>query len=220
MIRSVVFDMDGVLFDTERLSQHYWGKAGNEVGLPGMDVEIYAYLGINSRASEVMFERDHGDVMSYAQWNKLVRGYSADHIAQHGVPVKDGVRELLAYLKEQGIAVALATSSARPLAEKYLVQSDIIGYFDQIVTGDMVQNGKPAPDIYLMACEKLGTSPAEAVAVEDSYNGIRSAAAAGMLPVMVPDLLEPTDEMRALSAAVLPGLTDVIGWISRMNMAR
>lgn len=217
MIRSVVFDMDGVLFDTERLSQHYWGKAGREIGLPHMDEEIYAYLGINSRASEEMFERDHGDVMSYAEWNRIVRGLSADHIAQHGVPVKAGVRELLAFLRESGISVALATSTARPLAEKYLRQTEIIGYFDQIVTGDMVKNGKPAPDIYLMACEMLGAAPAEAIAVEDSYNGIRSAHAAGMIPVMVPDLLVPTAEMQALSGAILPSLTDVIEWLKAKN---
>lgn len=217
MIRSVVFDMDGVLFDTERLSRHYWGKAGREIGLPHMDEEIYAYLGINSRASEEMFERDHGDVMSYAEWNRIVRGLSADHIAQHGVPVKAGVRELLAFLRESGISVALATSTARPLAEKYLRQTEIIGYFDQIVTGDMVKNGKPAPDIYLMACEMLGAAPAEAIAVEDSYNGIRSAHAAGMIPVMVPDLLIPTAEMQELSGVILPSLTDVIEWLKAKN---
>lgn len=217
MIRSVVFDMDGVLFDTERLSQHYWGKAGRELGLPDMDREIFAYLGINRAASEEMFERDHGHVMPYAEWNRIVRGLSADHIAQHGVPVKSGVRELLQYLKQSGISVALATSTARPLAEKYLVQTDIIGYFDQIVTGDMVKNGKPAPDIYLMACEKLGCDPAEAAAIEDSYNGIRSAYAAGMQAVMVPDLLPPTEEMQAMVSAVLPSLTDVIGWIGHIN---
>lgn len=215
MIRSVVFDMDGVLFDTERLSQHYWGKAGRELGLPAMDQEIYAYLGINSRASEEMFEQDHGDVMSYAEWNRIVRGLSADHIAQHGVPVKDGVRELLQFLKGNGYTVALATSTSRPLAEKYLRQTEIIGYFDQIVTGDMVKHGKPAPDIYLMACEMLGTQPSEAVAVEDSYNGIRSAHAAGMIPVMVPDLLAPTEEMQALSGKVLPSLTAVIDWLKK-----
>lgn len=217
MIRSVVFDMDGVLFDTERLSQHYWGKAGRELGLPDMDKEIFAYLGINSRASEIMFERDHGDVMSYAEWNKIVRKLSADHIAEHGVPVKAGVRELLAFLRQQGITVALATSTARPLAEKYLVQSGIIAYFDEIITGDMVKNGKPAPDIYLMACEKLGLEPAQAAAVEDSYNGIRSAHAAGMQALMVPDLLEPTQELAPLCAAVLPTLTDVIDWIRCAN---
>lgn len=217
MIRNVVFDMDGVLFDTERLSQHYWDMAGKEHGLPNMGEEIYAYLGINSRASEEMFNRDHGDVMPYSEWNRIVRGYSADHIAQHGVPMKTGVRELLSWLKQQGIGVALATSTSRPLAEKYLRQTEIIGYFDEIVTGDMVKNGKPAPDIYLLACEKLGANPAESVAVEDSHNGIRSAAAAGMLPVMVPDMLEPTDELRQLSAAILPSLNDVIGWIGHIN---
>ena len=217
MIRNVVFDMDGVLFDTERLSQHYWGKAGRELGLPNMDQEIYDYLGVTSQISKALFERDHGDVMSYAEWNKIVRGYSADHIAEHGVPMKPGVRELLSYLKQNGIGVALATSSARSLAEKYLRRTEIFDFFDAIVTGDMVVNSKPAPDIYLLACEKLGGDPSEAAAVEDSHNGIRSAAAAGMQAIMVPDLIEPTDELRGLSAAVLPSLLDVIDWIAAKN---
>lgn len=217
MIRNVVFDMDGVLFDTERLSRHYWDLAGKQYGLMNMGEEIYAYLGVTHQISEAMFNRDHGDLMPYSEWNRIVRGMSADHIAEHGVPVKKGVRELLSYLKQNGIGVALATSTSRPLAEKYLRQTEIFDYFDVIVTGDMVVNSKPDPEIYLLACEKLGADPAEAAAVEDSHNGIRSAAAAGMQAIMVPDLIEPTEELRALSAAVLPSLLDVIDWIARQN---
>jgi len=217
MIRNVVFDMDGVLFDTERLSRHYWGEMGRKYGLPHMDEEIYAYLGVTHQISEAMFNRDHGDLMPYSEWNRIVRGCSADHIAEHGVPMKSGVRELLSYLKQNGIGVALATSTSRPLAEKYLRQTEIFDFFDEIVTGDMVVNSKPDPEIYLLACEKLGADPAQAAAVEDSHNGIRSAAAAGMQAIMVPDLIEPTDELRELSVAVLPSLLDVIDWIARQN---
>ena len=133
--------------------------------------------------------------------------------AEGGLPLKKGAREILAYLKENNIKVALATSTIREKALPEIRNAGLESFFDQFICGDMIENGKPEPDIYLKACEALHVNPANACAVEDSFNGIRSASRAGMHPVMVPDLLQPDDEIRELAECVLPSLLDVIMYI-------
>ena len=123
--------------------------------------------------------------------------------------VKPGARELLTHLREQGAGIGLASSTRMELVKGELESVDLFRYFDQVITGDLLERSKPAPDIYLMACRALEVAPEEAWAIEDSYNGIRSAAAAGMKAIMVPDLLPPTPEMEALATAILPDLAAV-----------
>ena len=106
------------------------------------------------------------------------------------MPVKEGAYEVLTYLREHGYKVALATSTPWETVEDHLARTDMAGYFDVIVTGDMIENGKPAPDIYLLAAERLGVDPADCVGVEDSPNGVRSVHAAGMRAVMIPDMVD------------------------------
>ena len=125
------------------------------------------------------------------------------------MPLKPGARELLHHLREENWGIGLASSTRRVLVQSQLEGVGLWHYFDQVVTGDQLERSKPAPDIYLMACRALGVAPEAAWAVEDSYNGIRSSAAAGMRPIMVPDLLPPTPEMRQLSHIILPDLTAV-----------
>ena len=127
--------------------------------------------------------------------------------------MKAGVFELLDYLKEQGKNIALATSTRRQTVLYQLEQAGILNYFDEIITGDMVTKSKPDPEIYLMACEKIGVDPQNAFAIEDSYNGIRSAQAGGLRAIMVPDLLPADDEMKELAEVILPNLNDVIRYI-------
>ena len=126
------------------------------------------------------------------------------------LPMKPGVVELLSYLKDNGKKIALASSTRRETVVNQLRWADIIDYFDVIISGDMVARSKPAPDIFLKACEELRVSPEKAYAIEDSYNGIRAAHAGGLRPIMVPDLLEADDEMRELSECVCKSLNDVI----------
>ena len=135
------------------------------------------------------------------------------YIAEHGVELKPYVKEILKYLKEKDVKIGLATSTKRERATKYLIDHDIYKYFDALVFGDMVQNGKPAPDIFLKACELLAVKPEEAVAVEDSINGIISAGTAGLYPVMVIDLIQPNEKVEPYVKKIyndLSGLREVL----------
>ena len=137
------------------------------------------------------------------------------YIAENGVPVKDGVRETLAVLADAGAKIAVASSTRREKVLRLLASAGIGRYFTAVVGGDTVTHSKPDPEIFLTACEALSVAPEEAIAVEDSHNGIRAAHAAGMLPVMVPDLLPVTEEMRKLSAYVAADMNDACGWMLR-----
>lgn len=128
---------------------------------------------------------------------------------REGLPEKPGVHEILEYLKENRIPTALASSTRRTAVMEHLDRAGITSYFQKIICGDMVEHGKPAPDIYLKACEELGVAPGQALAVEDSFNGIRSAYAAGLYTVMVPDQLPPTEEILALVDKKCDSLTEL-----------
>ena len=134
-------------------------------------------------------------------------------IEENGVPVKDGVRETLQKLAEAGLKIAVASSTRREKVLRHLENAGIAQYFTAVVGGDTVTHSKPHPEIFLKACEALGVAPEDAIAVEDSHNGIRSAHAAGMAPVMVPDLLPVTEEMRELSAFVAEDMNDACRWM-------
>ena len=138
MIRGVVFDMDGVLFDTERISCESWAAAAREVGIPELAQAISAYFGLNAKDSRALFESTYGDRLTYDEWVERTNGRTGRYIDETGVPVKTGVRELLDYLKRNGIRIAMATSTRRERAEEYLRRTRLIGYFDRIVAGDMV----------------------------------------------------------------------------------
>ena len=132
------------------------------------------------------------------------------YIEENGIEAKDGAEFLLSYLKENGYKVALATATGFDRTKSYLERLDLFKYFDEIVCSSMVKNGKPEPDIYLLAAEKLGLKPQECIALEDSQNGIRSAGSAGCKTVMVPDLDGPSEEIKPLLYDVADGLKDVV----------
>ena len=129
------------------------------------------------------------------------------------MPLKPGIKELLVYLKENGYKVGVASSTREAVVSRQLVDAGLREYFDNLTCGDMLERSKPEPDIYLMACEKLGVKPEEAIAIEDSYNGIRSAYRAGVFPIMVPDLMHPDEEMRELAGQIFESLFDVKKWL-------
>lgn len=211
---AIVFDMDGVLIDSERLVLKAWQHVGGELGLPDLSELFHKALGTTHAHTATLFAEAFGEDFDYIGFRDRVRSYFYDVLTVNGAPLKTGVKELLEWLKAEGWSIGLASSTREVGVRLNMERTGLIGYFDVLVGGDMLKVSKPAPDIYLMACEKLGADPKTAYAVEDSYNGIRSAHAAGMHALMVPDMAPPTDEMRSLACAVLPDLLAVRDWLA------
>ncbi|MBQ4261771.1 MAG: HAD family phosphatase [Ruminococcus sp.] len=214
-IKGVISDMDGVILDSEKLYVRFWCEAGQFYGFP---FERKHALGIRSMARPFAIERLQGwfgDSFDYdTVRNKRIELMNA-YVEKHGIEAKPDAEKLLSYLKQKGIAVALATATPKDRAEEYLRRVGLLQYFDEVVSARMVKNGKPAPDIYLFAAEKLGLKPEECMALEDSQNGIRSANTAGCKTVMVPDLDGPTGEIMPLLYDVADGLWDVVRILNR-----
>ena len=211
---AIVFDMDGVLIDSERLVLKAWQHVGGELGLPDLSALFHKALGTTHAHTATLFADALGDDFDYIGFRDRVRSYFYDVLTANGAPLKKGVKELLDWLKAEGWLIGLASSTREVGVRLNMERTGLIGYFDVIIGGDMLKKSKPAPDIYLMACEKLGADPKLAYAVEDSYNGIRSAHAAGMHAVMVPDMVPADDEMNSLAHAVLPDLIAVRDWLA------
>ena len=209
-IKGVISDMDGVILDTEKLYVRFWCEAANFYGYP---MQRHHALSIRSMARMFVIDKLKGyfgeDFDYHAVHAKRIE-LMDKYIEENGIEAKQGAETLLSYLKQNGYKVALATATAPDRAKSYIERLDLLKYFDEIVCASMVEKGKPEPDIYLYAAEKLGLEPHECIALEDSQNGIKSASSAGCKTVMVPDLDGPTDEIKPLLYAVADNLTDVI----------
>ncbi len=203
---AVIFDMDGVIFDSERLVLECWETIGRKYNLEGMREAFLPCIGTNSeRTKEIVLEY-YGSDFPYEQFKKESSKYFHEVVEQNGLPLKKGVREILCFLQEKEVMLGLASSTRLAVVTQELVQAGLYDYFQVVMGGDQLKKSKPEPDIYLMTCEKMRITPEIVYAVEDSYNGIRAAYSAGMKPVMVPDMLPATDEMREKSIAVLDDL--------------
>lgn len=209
-MRAVVFDMDGILFDTERLCQDSWIAVAEEKGLPGMEEVFVQCIGRNANDSKRIVMNAYGEHFDYQTFREETSVWYWDYVKKNGLPVMPGAEQLLKWLKEHGWIVGLASSTRRPTVLRNLELSGFSDYFSAVITGDMVEHSKPLPDIYLIACRELEVQPEEAYAIEDSPNGIRSAHAAGMKALMVPDMLKPDEEMWRLSFRIMENLDQVL----------
>lgn len=208
-MKAVVFDMDGVIFDSERLVISCWQKVAKKYGILHIEDACMECLGINAKLTKELFCRRYGADFPYDAYKKEMSALFHEEAAGGRLPVKEGVFALLQYLKEKGVKVALASSTRREVVVRELKDGGLLPYFEQVIAGDMVEKSKPEPDIFLTACKSLGVEPEAAFAIEDSYNGIRAAHSAGMKPIMVPDLIGPTAEIEGLCYKVMGSLAEV-----------
>lgn len=214
-MNTIVFDMDGVLFDTERLHMEIWNQILREWGFAEQE-EIYNLcIGVGRSDAEATLRRFYGKDFPVAEFLGEMEGRAMQEMAESGVPVKPGVLELLACLRDAGWRIGLASSTKYDVVMDHLKRAKISAYFSKVVTGDMVEHSKPSPEIYLMACGELGVEPCEAYAVEDSFNGIRAAHSAGMKAIMVPDVIAPDEEMKKLAFRIFGDLLEVKAFLMK-----
>lgn len=214
--QAVVFDMDGVIFDTERLVIEFWKEVAKKHNIPNIEHTCIQCLGTNRVRTREIFLENYGADFPFDPYRAEVTELFDTHYKGVPLPTKPGIRELLNYLQEQDIKVGLASSTAQHLVRDEIGTAGLLPYFQTLVCGDMVEHSKPAPDIFLKACEILNADPTKSIAIEDSFNGIRSAHCAGMTPIMVPDQVQPTDEIRTLAFHVMPSLLDVLNWLKTL----
>lgn len=207
-IKAVLFDMDGLMLDTETISMQSMKKATQRLGLNVEDQWLFDIIGMNRKGAEAYMSQKLGHPLPDELDDAFIEIY-ADHLFTHGIDLKPGLTELLDYLLDNNIRRAVATSTRTEMALKKLKSSGIFDYFEYIVGGDQVNNGKPAPDIYLKAANHVGIDPEFCLALEDSDNGAKAAYAANISVIVVPDLKQPKDETRQMATKVVTSLHDV-----------
>ena len=209
-IKALIFDMDGLLINSERIVQRAWKLAGPVIGYEGIEEHIYPLLGANAKKRDAYFREQFGDEFPLERFYEVNKKFFYGIVEEEGIPLKPGVIELMEEAKKRGLKIGLATSSRKEYAEEILTKVGIWHYFDGAVFGDQVTKAKPDPEIYLLACGKAGVEPKEALALEDAPAGIRSASSAGMRVVMVPDLVEPDEEIQKLYYKKVETLHEVL----------
>ena len=220
MLKAVIFDMDGLMFDTERLASDAWIGVGKRHGLPITERIMNRMKGLKLEDCICVFQEELGQEFDYWAFRGERTEYINNWIREHGVPVKPGLKELLAWLEGHGYQIALATSTHSKKASHYLELAGVSSYFHYRVFGDMVENGKPDPEIFLLAAEKMQTPPGECLVLEDSYAGVEAGWRAGCQVIMVPDSLPPTEREESRIAACVETLHEVIPWLEQVNQGK
>ena len=217
MIKAVVFDMDGLLLDTEKLLVKFWVQAANEAGFP-MTRENALYMRSLHKSFAVPYLKEQfGENFVYAKIRSRRMELMNEYLSENPLELKKGAKELLGFLNESGITSAVCTATDIERACDYLKKAGIFDFFDSIFSASAVKTGKPAPDVYIYAAKQLGLEPKECIALEDSPNGVKSASAAGFVTVMIPDLTEPDEELSKIVYKCAEQLSDVVDIIKELN---
>lgn len=214
-MKAVIFDMDGILIDSENLVGQCWMEIAAEQHIEGMSETIRKCIGLNKNDTRQLVMDTYGPDFPYDEFATLASSRFQELVAMKGLPMKKGVREILQFLRDRKIPIGLASSTREVTVRRQMTDLGLIDFFDQIVGGDAVEHSKPNPEIYLIACGKMGFAPADCMAVEDSPNGIRAASAAGMETVMVPDLVAPDEEMMRTADHIFPDLIAFMEYLDK-----
>ena len=209
MICAVIFDMDGVLIDTEKHYNAAWCQAATEAGFPFTREHALLLRSCEAKEGEKLMQGIFGPSFDYYAIRERRRELVRERLAQYGLEKKPGVEETLRFLRAKGIKTAVATATALDITKSHLTTIGVCDLFDSIVSAKNVAHGKPEPDVYLYACEQIGESPQDCMAVEDSPNGIMAAYRAVLRTVMVPDLTQPDEELTKYLYACVNSLSDL-----------
>ena len=204
--KAVVFDLDGTLIDSEALVKEAHFAAIAQMGLTMSDAQFLALVGMHREANDIQLRGYYGQDFPLDDFIAATRA----HVGERVAPLKPGAVELIARLDELALPFGLATSSRRPWVERHFAAHGLTDRFAAVVTRQDVIEGKPHPEPYLNAARLLGRAPGDVLALEDSYAGVTSAHAAGLMTVMVPDLLAPDEAMRAKALAIVDSLHDIV----------
>lgn len=210
MIKAVVFDLDGLLLDTEKLLIKFWIRSANEAGFPMTRENALVLRSMHKSFAVPYLKELFGEDFDYIKIRSRRMELMKSYLADNPLELKRGAVELLEFLKKEKIPAAVCTATDYDRAAEYLKKTGIFGYFDRVISATMVEKGKPMPDVYLYAAKELGLKPQECIALEDSPNGIKSAASAGFITVMVPDLTDPDEELNKIIFKKADSLIDVI----------
>lgn len=209
-VKLVIFDMDGLMFDTEMMYLKFAPKAAKKLGYDISEDILKKTIGTNHQwAFEILKSEGFRDFPFKEFWDILDEAYS-NYFDAEGVPIKQGLIKFLEHLKKNNVKMAVATSSRREKAERLLTEAKVRDYFSLITCGDEIVNAKPDPEIFLKTADKLKVKYEECLVLEDSLNGIRAAKNANMIPVMIPDMIEPTEEIIKLIYKKYNNLEEVI----------
>lgn len=213
----IIFDMDGLMFDTERISFYSWKQAAIKYDYEISDEILRETLGTNLEKTKSIYVKYFGEKIPIQAIAEDRFAIAEKFIDVNGVPVKEGLYDLLDFLGKLRIKKAVATSTSRKRAYKLMKMANIHTHFDYIICGDEIEKSKPNPDIFLKVAQKLGCNPANCLVLEDSEVGVQAAYRAGMLPVMIPDLKEPSEEIKKLYYKRLGSLCEVKNLLESIN---
>jgi beta-phosphoglucomutase-like phosphatase (HAD superfamily) len=218
MLKGAIFDHDGLMFDTEKIWQKNWQKVASSMGIVLPEEFKHDICGSSGALMNAVVRKYFGVKDGSEIIEKVVAGVHADEA--FSIDEKPGLREILEMFKRHGVIMAVASSSPEEMIRKNIEKAGLSGYFKALVSGQHVAHGKPAPDIFLLAAEKIGIDPKDCYVFEDAFNGVNAGAAAGCCTIMIPDMAQPDEEIRKKADAVYGSLLEACDAIENEKIGK